>query len=242
MEEIIGFFMTALVPLQTLIETLLERVPLLLGVFLLLFLGAFVGHWVRVGLDRALRIVDVDGYARRIGMDRILARLGLGTSFVTLMGVVLHAMIVVSCLIASIDALGMTAVTEYLRRVVMFIPKFLSVILILGGGFFIGSIAGHIVHRAAEANHVRASGFLSKAAFGIMVLFAGIIALDLLGITMDILMGSIHIIVAAIGLGLAIAFGLAGRSSAEKWLEDLNPRSLTGNGSMPAPKERLKVH
>src|SRR5258706_8715449 len=90
MQEIINFFMAALVPFQTLIRVMWEKMPLIVGAFLLLLLGAFVGHWVRYGLEHLFKMVNLDEHARKLGMTRLLGRLGMGSSFATLISVVAY--------------------------------------------------------------------------------------------------------------------------------------------------------
>ena len=103
-----------------------------------------------------------------------------------------------------------------------------SIVLIMGVGLYLGRMISGIVHNMALANHVRGAEALSKGTFGIMVVFSGIMALRLLGIEIGILFDSMQIIIAAVGLGCALAFGIsfgmAGKEAAARWIHDLSPR------------------
>lgn len=229
MNEIIGFFMTVLDPLRTIVNMLWDRAPVMIGAFLILLLGFFVGHWLRLGLEHVLKVVNLDEYARRAGVSRLLTRLGLGGSPAGLLGDVLYAVVLLSCLIAAADAVQLTIVREYLRRMVDFVPHFLSVVFVMAAGLYLGNLCGRVVRRAADANHVKGSDTLSKIAYGLVVVVSGLMALEILGITMETFPNAMMIVGASVGLGVAIAFGvavgMAGRETAEKSIRDLMPHN-----------------
>lgn len=71
---------------------------------------------------------------------------------------------------------------------------------------------------------------LSKVASFVVVVFAVIMALEQIGIDTTIVTSSVQIIMATIGLGLAIAFGLGGKDVAAEIVRNfLKSRGGDGN-------------
>jgi hypothetical protein len=231
MEIIQGHIMAALSPLMALSMSVVAFLPAMVAGIVLLLVGALAAHWLRVLVERVLKMLTIDEVSHRAGVSAVLARLGMGTSLIHLIGVVVHTTLIVAFLLASANAFGLGIVPEYLRRVVGFLPTLMAVVLVLGGGLFLGDLTGGIVRRAADANHVRGSEALMRITHGLLVLFSGLIALEILGIDIRIFLDSMPIIVGAVGLGCAIAFGvafgMAGRDTAERFIRDITPRSAT---------------
>lgn len=245
MDMIQGFLMAALAPLQSLTLKIWAVLPAVAASLLLLLVGAFAGHWLRYLTEHAFRMLNVDDYVRRVGLSNIIARLGLGPHLTPVAGVVVYAIVLLAFILGAAEAMGLPIVSDYLHRVVAFCPRLISAVLVMGGGLYIGDLAGRIVHRAAEANRIRGSEALVKITHGILVIFSGIIALETLGIDVRVFFTDfLQILVAAVGLGCAIAFGvsfgMAGRDSAEKWIRDLTPKGGKGS-SNDAPEHKMRV-
>jgi hypothetical protein len=90
----------------------------------------------------------------------------------------------------------------------------LGAVLVVAGGLLLGHFLGEVVRNAATANKIQGAVGLSKVASFVVVVFAVIMALEQIGIDTTIITSSIQIILATIGLGLAIAFGLGGKDAA----------------------------
>jgi len=229
MDTMLELFLNALNPLRTIIMRLLVIAPPLVMGGVVLLVGLWACHWFRTLVDYISKITEADDVARKIGLSTVLYRLGLGPSVAHLAGIAVTSVIVLGTLLAAADVAGFTVLREFLRRTVDLAPRIMGVIVMLGGGLFIGDRAGRIVCRAADANHVKGSEALMRVTHGLVVFFSSLMALEYLGFDLTILTSSMNIILASIGLGCAIAFGvafgMAGKDSAEKWIRDLTPRN-----------------
>lgn len=228
MDTILNIPTMALTPLLNLCGKIGAFLPAVISALVLLFVGGLLAYWTRNIAGQLMKTIQIDDFARRIGVSDILNRLGLGPSLARLVEMALYATIVLASVLGAAEAVGLPIVSEYLHRVVMFGPKLIGVTVVMAGGLFLGDVAGSIVHRAAEANHIKGSTVLMRVTHGLMVLFSGTIALEILGIPLSIFFDSMQIVLAAVGLGCAIAFGvafgMAGRDTAEKWIKDLTPK------------------
>jgi hypothetical protein len=211
---------------------------------LLLFVGALLAHGLRTLTEHVLDMLKIDDHARRIGFDGVLARLGLGSHVARLIGIVVHATIVMAFILGAADVMRFSFVSEYLDRLLVFGPSLIAAIVVLGGGLFLGDLFGRIVHSAAEANHIRGSDVLMRITHGIVVIFSGIIALERLGIDVRMIYENyMNVIVITVGAGCAIAFGvafgMAGKDTAGRLISDLTPKSKPVSGTSREPKLRV---
>ena len=241
MDTILNLASTALTPLYTLCGRIWAVFPGVVSALILLVVGGMVSYWLRYGVEEIMKAIRIDDYVQRVGLANVLKRLGLGTSLTHVTGVVVFTTIVLAFILGAADAVGLTIVPEYLHRLVAFFPQLTGVTVVMAAGLFLGDIAGRIVFRAAEANRVRGSEALMRMTHGLMVLFSTVLSLEILNIPVRVFLDSMPIILGAIGLGCAIAFGvafgMAGRDMAGRWIKDLTPRG----SSKDAPEERMRV-
>jgi putative Mn2+ efflux pump MntP len=122
--------------------------------------------------------------------------------------------------VVAINAIGLTVAADLLNRIVLYIPNVIAAVFILILGMFVATILKNIVRTAANNAGLAQSNLLGKAIEIVIMVFAIAIALEQLNIGAKIIELTISIILGAIGLGLALAFGLgckdiAGKSLAE---------------------------
>ncbi|OGS10547.1 MAG: hypothetical protein A2234_01360 [Elusimicrobia bacterium RIFOXYA2_FULL_58_8] len=200
-----------------------SKVPAVLAALILLLAGSFIGRWLRVGVEKALGFTKLDEYAAKVGFSDILRKLGVGQSPVTILGFLIYWLVFLAFLLSAANVVELTVVSEFLQQIVMFMPKLIASILIMGGGLFLGHFLAEITGNAAKANEVSGAEGLAKATHTIVVVFSAIMALERLGIDTAILSQSVQIVLASAGFGLAIAFGmafgLAGKELAGQWLQ-----------------------
>jgi Conserved TM helix len=201
-------------PFQQLLSGILSKVPGVLVAVLLLLVGMLVARALRAVVEKFLKFVRVDEYTEKIKLNEVLARLGFGRSPGYIVGFLVYWLIILVFLLSAANAVELTAVSQLLERFVLFIPKLIGAVLVVAGGLLLGHFLGEIVQNAATANKLKGAVALSKVARFVVIVFAAIIGLEQIGIDTTIITSSFQIILATIGLGLAIAFGLGGRDAA----------------------------
>jgi hypothetical protein len=246
MDVMLGFLTHVLEPVRAICAILWDYAPSLVTAVLLLAVGSWACMWVRIPVDFIFKIIRIDDHARRSGVGEVLHRMGLGLSLGNLVRTIVSAAVFLGFFVAAMESLDLPVVREYLSRMLAFVPTVVGVVMVLGGGLLIGDILGRIAGRAADANHVRGGEALMRITHAIVVAFSGIFALRLLGIDLVALVtNSTNMMMAALGLGLAIAFGvafgLAGKDMAERWLRDLTPTKSPSNGHEPRLRVPMKV-
>ena len=206
--------------IQQLWTGLLHKVPAILAALFLLLIGMVVARGLRAAVVKFLTVVRVDQYTDKIRLNELLSRLGLGRSPAFAIGFLIYWLVILVFLVSAANAVHLTVVSQLLQQFVLFIPKVIGALVVVAGGLLFGHFLGEIVLNAAIANDLRGGMALSKIARFVVMGFAAIMALEQIGIDTTILTSSVQIILAAIGLGAAIAFGLGGRDAAAEMIRD----------------------
>jgi hypothetical protein len=213
-------------PFQQLLGGILNKVPGVLVAILLLLVGMLVARGLRAAVEKFLKFVRVDEYTEKIRLNELLSRLGFGHSPGYVIGFLVYWLIILVFLLSAANAVELTAVSRLLERVVLFIPKLIGGILVVAGGLLLGHLLGEIVRSAATANKLQGAVALSKAARFVVIVFATIMAFEQIGIDTTIITSSVQIILATIGLGLALAFGLGGRNAAAEVIRNFTDKRV----------------
>lgn len=211
-------------PFQQLLSKVMHTLPGIAAAIVLLLLGMLLAAALRKGVERFLNFLRLDDHAERIKLNEVLARLGFGRSPRQILGFLVYWLILLMFVVSAANAVHLTVVSDLLGQFVLFIPKVIAAVLVLAGGLLFGHFVGEIVHNAAAANHLDGAILLSKASRFVVVAFTTIMALQQIGIDTTIITSSVQIILASIGLGLALAFGLGGRDTAADLIRALKER------------------
>ena len=123
-------------------------------------------------------------------------------------------------LLVAFDVLGLPAVSDVMRQLLLWLPNLVVAIFVL----FIGGIAaralGNIVRGAtAEAGFVNPET-LSNVVRTTVWSFAIVVAINQLGIATNLITTLFTGFVAALAIALGLAFGLGGRDLAARSLEN----------------------
>lgn len=193
----------------------------LAAAFLLLLVGMFTARLARALIEAALGRIRLDEHTSRGGLNELLARLGLGKSPTAIASFVVYWFILIVFVVSAANALNMTVVSDLLERFVSFLPSLVAAVLILFGGLMFGRLSSQVLTNAAAANSIRGGGAVAMGAYIVVVGYAVLAALEQLGAQPQLMLSAAQILLGALGLALAIAFGLGAKDMAGEWLRGL---------------------
>ena len=121
--------------------------------------------------------------------------------------------------LVGVSALGILGMQEYVTRFFVFLPRLLVALIFL----FIGLLAASFFSRAALLWAVNTDmpspRLLSSAARVLITVFTASAVFEELGLADSTMLLAFAIVLGAVMLGLAIAFGLGGQDLARRFLE-----------------------
>ena len=218
-------FNMLLEPIRESLHQLGAFLPRLLLAIFILVVGWLVAKAVRFAIVRTLRALNFDVVTEKAGIDHFLQQGGSDIDTVRVLGSLFYWLVILAALMIAFNSLDLAYVTDVIGRIVLFVPKVMvAVVILVFGAYFARFVA------AALATYLRnigvgEAGLVGRLALYAIMLFVVMIALDQLGLG-DIIRQTFLIIVAAIALGLALAFGLGGRQRAAELIERWSRQNL----------------
>lgn len=189
--------------------------PSVLGAILLLLVGWLVARIIQVVIARLLLRLGLDRLADRTGIARGLTTIGVQRTLSYLLARITYWLILIFFILLALGALGLTdVVTSALNSFFAFLPRLVAATVIFLVGAFIARIVGDAVTAMTLQSDIPSGRVLGQAVRYSLLLVVVILALDELGVQTTILTTIIIVTVAAIALGLALAFGLGNRQLA----------------------------
>jgi hypothetical protein len=201
-------------PAANMLDTILTALPAIFAAALVIVTAYVVGRVV-AGL--------ITNLLAGIGFNAILARLGLGKEPTegerTPSEIVGYLVLVAIMLFGSIEALrllGFESVAALVTQFTAFAGQVILGLIIFAIGLYLANLAGRTVKSSGAAQ----AGLLALAARISIVALTGAMALREMGLANEIINLAFGLLVGAIAVAVALAFGLGGREIAARELKN----------------------
>ena len=201
---------------------LVNFVPKLLAVLVILFFGWIVAILVRSAVKRVLDFTHFDQFAQKSGLEAFMNN---GNVKLTLSGIIsqlMYWLVIILFVITGANSLELSAVANLLEQLATYLPHIIVAILVIVFGTLLARFVNRLVFAwlyGIKFEHALAVS--TSAEYGIQLL-AVFVALEQLGIGMQLIYSLFVIVFGAVFLALAIAFGLGGKDWAAKVIADLS--------------------
>lgn len=204
----------------------LVQIGLLLPRLLLALIILAAGYLVARLVERL-----VDGYLDRMQFDRSAERWGV-TEAVERTGTPLHparvvgnllfwGVMLIVILLAASALPGVTNIGDIFTNLVGFVPGVFAAIIVIILGLVLGEFVRALI--LASAGGVEGVPTLAKLAKGVIIAIAVIMALQQINVPVDVLTNAFTLILGAVALAVALAFGLGNTKLAgeitRRWYE-----------------------
>ncbi|MCA1715411.1 MAG: mechanosensitive ion channel [Actinobacteria bacterium] len=220
---------TLVQPLQNALSTFLSFLPQLVGAIIILIVGYIIAKVLQAIVGRVLQGVGFDGWMERGGIKQFFDRAQTNYTPATVIGSLVFWFVFIIALTMAADALGIPQVSEVLGQLIAFIPNIIAAILILILAALLANFVSGIVRGATG------SGLLASVARYAIIVYAVFAALTQLDIAVELTAPTFLILLGAVALAAALAFGIGGRDLARDILQkaynrsdEVTPRSSTG--------------
>ncbi len=207
-------------PFVVLFNKSVELIPGIIVALVMLFLGLFLSRWTSAIVRKLLNAIKLDTWTSKIGVNEILTRIGFGKSPTYVISFVLSWAVMITFIMIAADSLGLSTIRTLLYNLLAFIPKLFACIVILFAGLLFGRFVENVVYNSAKANNIKGGLFFSKVINVVVVVFTILLALEQIHINFALINDVILILLASMGLGLAIAFGLGARDIVADFLRE----------------------
>lgn len=209
------------VPTTLMLSTIINVIPNLIGAALVVIVAYYIARLVANLVTDLLSGIGLDTVPEKLGITWSSAMpLSQWIGYLVLVAIMLFAVV------SATELLGSVALTAIMNVFINFFWRVVLAIVIFGIGLYFANLAYQAVMKAGfnQAN------FIGRMAQFAIIIFAAAIALREIGVANEIINLAFGILLAAVGLAVALAFGLGTQKIAERELDGF----LT---KMRAPKD-----
>jgi hypothetical protein len=197
---------------------LLSAIPKIIGFALIVIAGWFVASLIEKGLAAVLRGIRFNELAQRAGLADFVRKMGMATDPAGMIGLVVKWFVRLIALVVAFDALGLPAVSEVLRQLLLWLPNVVVALVVLVIGGLAARALSNVVRGTASEAGLSNAEFLARVASMVVWAFAIVVAVNQIGIATELVNILFMAIVGALALGIGLAFGLGGRETAAEIL------------------------
>ena len=194
-------------PLQDLLQRAWNLSMRFLTALIVFVIGWLVAQLIRTVVVKVLKALKVDSISEQTKIAEFLGKGGIKHSLSELFGILIYAVIIVGVLISSLQVLQLQGVSDLLNGILRYVPNVLGAIVVVILGFAVSALVASVVRTAAANIGLNQSALLGKITQVIIVVVTALMALDILNIGSR-LGKAFEIVLASVGLALALAFGI----------------------------------
>ena len=219
-------------PLQDAISAFLGYIPQLIGALIILIVGYFIAKALQAIVGRVLEGVGFDRWMERGGIKQFFDRADTEHTPHSILGRLVFWFVFIIAITMAADALGIPQVSAVLAQLIAYIPSIIAAILILILAALLANFLSSIVRGATG------SDILASVARYAIIVYAVFAAVTQLGIAVELTAPTFLIVLGAVALAAAIAFGLGSREVAQDIVEKAyNRRDEVQDGSARGGQE-----
>ena len=174
---------------------------------LILVIGIVLARCLKNIVGIALKAVQFDNYLQEMNFHKILEKADIKKTASDLISDFVYWLIIF-IVIMSLAAQAKIPVETALERIISFTGIILLAAITLFLGTFLAILIGNIIYLVGSNLGLASARTISRLIQYAAVIFAFLLALEQLGIGPSLLVPSIGVIIGALGLAVAIAFGL----------------------------------
>lgn len=206
-------------PVQSLLNQVMAFLPTVLGAIILFLAGWIVAKVIEGLVIKVLKTVGLDKLADQTNLSGVLSKGGIKRKLTELVGAIVYWLVMLAVVMVAFNALQLTVAAELFQQVVAFLPNVVAAVFIFIVGVFAAAFLSATVRTAASNAGIVQSHLLGQLTQAIVIIFAGVAALQQLQI--QFVGDAFLIILAGLSLGSALAFGLGCRDIAGRWVSEL---------------------
>lgn len=205
----------------TLWDKLMRLIPSLLVAIFVVLIGWMIASILGSAVEKILNKLQINKAADSLGISKALSELSLGSNISKFAGLTVKWFIAIVFFLAASDILQLTQVTDFLNKVLLYIPNIIAAVLILAAGILLANIVSKIIHKSAKVSGFVSPDILGKIAKWAILIFALLAALVQLGVVANLIETLFTGIVVMLALAGGLAFGLGGKDKAKDVLDKI---------------------
>jgi hypothetical protein len=207
------------------LSLLLAAVPRIIGFLIIVAIGWFIATLIARAVATLLRSIRFNDMAERSGFAGFVANTGVETDSSGFVADIAKWFVRLITLVVGFDALGLPAVSDVLRLLLLWLPNLaVAIVVLILGGLAANWLAGLVRGAMAKAD-LGNPDLLATVTRVAVWAFAIVIAVNQIGVARDLVNTLFMAAVGAVALALGLAFGIGGRDTAAEMVRNWYDRS-----------------
>jgi len=204
--------------------------PNLIATIIVIFIGLFISKVITKWVAKILEKLGFNTLCQQLSIDKALKTLGLKLTPSEMIGRLLHVFFVLIILVAGADTLGLDRFSAILDEFVLYLPKLLGAVVITLIGLFIANLVKTQVESSLDSLGVE-YGAAAGRVLQLLVLFITFsLVTGQLELEMALLNTIFTVLIASLGVALALALGLGTKTIANSIVSGIYAREQLSPG------------
>ena len=207
--------------LKTLKEKMLEMIdviPNLVAAISIFIVGLLLAKFLRRIIKKILSKTGIDRLADRLNEVDLIASSSVDIVPSKLLSSIVYYMILLVFVMASVEAMGMKALSDLMTDIINYVPKAISALFVLIIGVLIIDMIKKVVQTACESLGISSAKLLANVVFYFLFLNVALITLKQAELQTTFMENNISIVLGGVILAFSIGYGLASKSLMENML------------------------
>jgi len=209
----------------TALSMFVAAVPRIVGFLVILLVGWFIASLIGKAVAMVLRNVRFNELSQRAGLSGFVEKSGVRSDSSGFVAGVVKWIVRLVALVVAFDALGLPAVSQVLREFLLWLPNLLVAMVVLVIGGVAANAVSTVVRGATASARLGNPRTLARISSIAVWVFSVVVAINQLGIATSLVNTLFMAATGALALALGLAFGLGGRETAGRIVNDWYQRS-----------------
>lgn len=219
---------------------LFSAIPKVLGFAVIVIVGWIIASLVERGAAAILRAIKFNDLAQRSGLSDFVVKMGTSTDPAGVLGIIVKWFIRLIALVVAFDALGLPAVSDVLRQLLLWLPNAVVAMVVLVIGGLAARALSNLVRGATTDAGMGNPELLARVASVTVWGFAIVVAVNQIGVATELVNTLFMAFVGALALGAALAFGLGGRDTAAEIVRNWYSKAQQKRGQIARSADAIE--
>ncbi len=206
--------------LANLLTSVLIFLPRILGALLIFLIGITIARWVKTLIVKSLEKLRLSNELEKTPVHSFLKNAEVTMKIEVVLANTVYWVLILVVLQTSISLLGLTAVSSLLERVLLYIPRIISAVLILIFGVLLAGLAETLVKGVVKTIDMKSARILGTVTSYLVMIVAIMASISELGIAQQFITVLFTGAIAALSIAFGLAFGLGSKDTVGKIMDE----------------------
>lgn len=218
----------------------LSAIPRIIGFLVILIIGWLISGVLAAAVAGLLRAVKFNTLAQNSGIQGFVNNMGLKTDASGFLANIVKWFVRLIVLVVAFDALGLPAVSQILQQFLLWIPNLVVAVVVLVIAGLVANSLSNLVRGATAEAGLGNPDLLATIARVAVWSFGIVVAVNQIGIAQALVNTLFMGFIGALALAAGLAFGLGGRETAARIVDDWYRQSRAAKPKLERAAENME--